>query len=562
MSISLWPTRSALALTLLALAAVGCQRSPSGGTSGPTQAGGNGIVAPDAQQPVVATAAPVASPTFPPPPPDEAEGRAGAVETWESFAMWGGGESVRVGYSRTIVSKAAGPGGQEVIRTSNFTRTVMERAGQSIQQDMQMISLDTPDGRLVAFETRMPSGGGQIVTTGAVRGSQLEMQIASPGRTERQSIPWQAEWGGLFAAEQSTRRQPLMPGEKRTVRGLVPMLNVAGDTLLAAGDYETAPLPGGPRRLLRVDAAVQMGTQTIHSTHWADERGETLKTIIPAVGQESIRTTKEDALRQSPGGRLDLLVSSTVPLAGELPNPQQTKRVVYRARVKSGTIAGLFAECPSQQVKQIDERTAEITVTSIRPDKVAGTLRVPSFENGLTTADDGTRSVPTTLDLAASSYIQSDDPAIVQLAASVAPSETDVWKLVCALEKFVDQTIREKNFSQAFATAGEVARSLEGDCTEHAVLFAALCRARKVPARCAFGLVYYPPLKGFAFHMWNEVWIGDRWIPMDATLGQGGIAADHLKLGDTSLSGASPLAELLGVIPAFGRLELEVLRAN
>ena len=67
----------------------------------------------------------------------------------------------------------------------------------------------------------------------------------------------------------------------------------------------------------------------------------------------------------------------------------------------------------------------------------------------------------------------------------------------------------------------EVARSLEGDCTEHAVLLAALCRARKIPARVAFGLVYYPPQKGFAYHMWNEVWIADRWIPLDATLGHG-----------------------------------------
>ncbi len=536
------------ALALLALvAASGCQRPSTGPTPGSTQTAGGRIAAPDSP-PQVPTAAPAASDTFPPPSPDEAEGRAGAVEIWESFAMsGGGGQSVRVGYSRTIVSQTAGPGAQEVIRTSNFTRTVMERAGQTIQQDMQMISLDTPDGRLVAFETRMPSGSGQIVTTGAVRGSQLEMQIASPGRTERQSIPWQSEWGGLFAAEQSTRRQPLVPGEKRTVRGLVPMLNVPGDTLLAAGDYEMVELPSEPRRLLRVDAAVQMGPQTIHSTHWADERGETLKTIIPAVGQESIRTTKDDALRQSAGGKLDLLVSSTVPLAGELHNPQETKRVVYRARVKNGSITGLFAECPSQQVKLVDERTAEITVIAVRPNSTSSNL---------------TEEQPTLDHLAASSYIQSDDPAIVQMAASVAPGEADAWKLACALEKFVDGTIREKNFSQAFATAGEVARSLEGDCTEHAVLFAALCRARKIPARCAFGLVYYPPLKGFAFHMWNEVWTGDRWIPMDATLGLGGIAADHLKLGDTSLSGASPLAELLGVIPAFGRLELEVVKAE
>jgi hypothetical protein len=86
-----------------------------------------------------------------------------------------------------------------------------------------------------------------------------------------------------------------------------------------------------------------------------------------------------------------------------------------------------------------------------------------------------------------------------------------------------------------------------------------LCRARKIPARTAFGLIYYPPEKGFAYHMWNEVWIADRWVPMDPTLGQGGIGADHIKLGDSNLAGGSPLADLLSVIQVFNQLELEVL---
>ena len=85
---------------------------------------------------------------------------------------------------------------------------------------------------------------------------------------------------------------------------------------------------------------------------------------------------------------------------------------------------------------------------------------------------------------------------------------------------------------------------------------------RTFVTRVAFGLVYYPPEKGFAYHMWNEVWINDRWVPMDATLALGGIGADHIKLGDSNLSGGSPLADLLSVIQVFGRLELEVLEAE
>jgi len=59
--------------------------------------------------------------------------------------------------------------------------------------------------------------------------------------------------------------------------------------------------------------------------------------------------------------------------------------------------------------------------------------------------------------------------------------------------------------------------------------------------------------------MWTEAWIADRWIPLDATLGRGGIGAAHLKLSHSSLEGGSAFAEMLPVIQAVGRLKLEIL---
>jgi transglutaminase-like putative cysteine protease len=131
-----------------------------------------------------------------------------------------------------------------------------------------------------------------------------------------------------------------------------------------------------------------------------------------------------------------------------------------------------------------------------------------------------------------------------------------------ALEQFVRGAITEKNFSQAFATAAEVAQTREGDCTEHAVLLAALLRARRIPARCAMGLVYFPQADGagFAYHMWTEAWINDRWIPLDGTLGRGGIGGGHLELAHSNLKGAGPYAAFLPVFRVLGQLELEVIQ--
>lgn len=479
------------------------------------------------------------------PGPDVAKSAGKLIEeTWDAYSMQG----VRVGYAHTSVSQVALQG-QPLLLTVSKIHLSVQRSGSTVTQDMTLASWDTADGKLAHFETRLNAGGGDVVSVGAVRGKELGIDTTTVGRTESQKIPWQSAWGGLFAPEQSLRKKPLKPGEKRTIRSLSPLGNIAADTHFTALDYEPVEIPAGKQNLLRINCVLEVNAQKIESIGWMNEQGEILKTLIPGLQQEVTRTTKADAL-QHPAAKFDLLIASTVRLKGTFVNPHSTKRAVYRARVKSGQITGLFSEGLSQHVKIIDDQTAEITVLAIRPGqppRVDAGISIPAPTNG---------------DLASSNYVQTADALIQQMATRLTPDQRDPWKIACDLEKFVGTTVENKNFSTAFATAAEVARSLEGDCTEHAVLLAALCRARKIPARTAFGLVYYPPQRGFAYHMWNEVWIQDRWIPLDATLMLGGIGADHIKLGDSNLSGGSPLTDLLGVIQVFGRLELELLSAE
>jgi len=450
------------------------------------------------------------------------------------------GRPMRVGYAQTTVAKVTDEG-RELVRTRQFVNLEFSRDGQPIRQQVTITSFETAAGELVRFESQLAGGPSEMTTHGRVAGRELVMQVGTLGRTQTVRIPWQVDWGGPFAVEQSLKRQPLRPGEQRTVRGLT-VLNVPGDTKLSAKDYEEVKLPSGAAKLLRVDCVAELAGQRIEHVQWIDARGETLKSVMPGIGQEAVRTTKDDALRP-PTAKFDLLATSIVPVA--VPVAKDSRRVVYRARMKSGKIAGLFAEGLSQRVKPIDEQTAKITVLAVRPDQPAK----PDFAE----------APPTDADRAANSLVQSDDRLIVELAKAAAPRETDAWKIACALEALVNQTVQEKSLSQAFASAADVARTREGDCTEHAVLLAAMCRARGIPARGAFGLVYYAPKKGFAYHMWTEVWIVDRWVPLDATLALGGIGADHIKLGDSNLAGGSPLADLLGVTQVLGRLELEVV---
>jgi len=103
----------------------------------------------------------------------------------------------------------------------------------------------------------------------------------------------------------------------------------------------------------------------------------------------------------------------------------------------------------------------------------------------------------------------------------------------------------------ATAPADVVAKSLSGDCTEYAMLSAAMCRALGVPSRTAVGLVHAPGRDGkfyLAYHMWTEVYADGQWVPIDATLGMGGVGPGHVKISDASWHEERSIAPLLPML--------------
>jgi len=409
--------------------------------------------------------------------------------------------------------------------------------------------LEKATGQLLRFRSEVKTGPGVMSTEGAYDQGQLSMQVTTAGRTESAAIPWDPNWGGFFADQRSLAEKPMKPREVRRVKALLPILNTAGEVRMEAVGYEATPLLDGTRQLLRIDVTTDAGTTQLRSIVWTDEEGRAWKSRDLQLQLEAVRCSRETALRPTTGQGLDLGAGTVVRLDEPLASARRTTRVVYRATLTEGEVDGVFVRDGSQSVRILSERAVELTVHVIRPD------RPDRFPDAAWTA-------PTPVDREASSLIQSDDPLIVRMASQVAPNETDPWKIACELERFVKNTVQLKNYTTAMATAAEVARSREGDCTEHAVLLAGLCRARSIPARVAVGLVYYPPAQGFAYHMWTEVWISDRWIGLDATLGEGGIGADHLKLAVSSMQGSNAFADMLPIVQVIGRLRLEVLSVD
>jgi hypothetical protein len=484
-------------------------------------------------------------------------------ETWEIYTIQG----TRVGYGRTAVKQGSEGAGNR-LQIEGLQHLSLKRFNERTEQEMSFSSSETGDGRLIEFQSEIRQGAVPLRTTGRVAGDRLLLETTTQGQRQPASIPWSAEYGGFSAVEQSLLRKPMQPDERRTLRALVIAINQVATIEMTARAYEPAKLLSGTYDLLRIDTVTHFADgQELATVVWCDRTGDSLKTRTDMLGKgtadgeglESFRATKAEALEQTAAGGFDLGRDLSVKVARPLPkpyadDPHATRQIRYRVCLEGGDPAAVFVAGPSQQVRSIDPHTAEVTVYAIRP--------------GLGGGNAGARQdPPTDGDLAPNNLIQSDDAKVVALAQQAVAQEGanpqhDPWQTAVRLEGYVHRLIVKKDFSQAFATAAEVAEHPEGDCTEHAVLLAALCRAQKIPARVAIGLVYLAGQDTFAYHMWTEVYVDRRWTAIDATLARGGIGAAHLKLAHSNLQGASAYSAFLPVLKVAGRLSIDVEEAR
>ncbi len=461
-------------------------------------------------------------------------------ETWDVFYI----EGSQIGHGWTRYERVT-ENGRELLNIKGEQSMAIRRFGQKITQQIKLESWELPDGQVLRFTSEMYDGTARITSKGVYEKGQMKIETTTLGKTQAASIPWDPSWGGFFSSEQRLEQRPLKPGEKRAFLALMPIFNQASQVTFEATGRESTELLDGKRELLHVKSTVQIGQTTIASDSWTDESGATLKSVLPSLNQVSYRTTKERALAEpAQSSNFDLGTSSVVKVERKLERPHDTRRIVYRATMPNGDPARHFESGASQMVRSIDEHNAEITVRALRPDSPQDSFPADA--------------APTEAERKPNGFLQSDDAEVKRLAVSVAAGETDPWKIACTLERLVRDTVRVKDFSQAVATAADVARTHEGDCTEHAVLLAAMCRARDIPARVAIGLVYFGPVGGFAYHMWTEVWIDRHWVPIDGTLGRGGIGAAHLKITHSSLEGSDSFTAFLPVIELLGQLKLEI----
>jgi hypothetical protein len=272
-------------------------------------------------------------------------------------------------------------------------------------------------------------------------------------------------------------------------------------------DHEAAP------RTLPVSLWTAIDSlQKIEVTERYAGDGVLVESAAPlGIGELKTRlTSRERAINASQRAGAEVLVASFVPAKRRIFGVMEKMRLAVRVETKSGEISE-FPSVGAQRVRRVAPNALEITVDAARgSEPEPGDATNPAY-------------------LARSSLIDGSAPSVRRILEATLPKDREATPAERAelLRRATDRALPSKNLASPFASAAEAAEARGGDCSEHAVLLAALLRETGIPARVASGLVYADRFAGernvWAWHVWTQALLPEpdgtlRWRDLDATL--------------------------------------------
>ncbi|MHB1425870.1 MAG: transglutaminase-like domain-containing protein [Gemmataceae bacterium] len=474
-------------------------------------------------------------------------------EIWEIAQM----EGAKVGYLHTTVRRIASEGGKRLHAAAELELT-FKRHNALLRLRREHGTEETSDGKVVGvFMRQGQEGGRQLVLEGSLEDGRMHVRIDN-GRIDRR-LRWSEGVVGLYRLQHLFQERKPKPDDRWTLKRYDPTYNNVVTFHVAVKEREEIALTAGsPRvKLLRVELTAEpleapgIKVQPPPEVWWLDERFVPVRRQFELEGLGAVvltRTTREAATAPAAPRQLtDIGLKTLIPLNRSLPRPYESRSAVYRITIRGDRDPGsALARDAHQDIRDIHGDTFELHVHPPRKPEARSKSATAPAEC-----------------LESCYFINSGDARIKELARRAAGAEKEPWEKALRIERWVKQNMRVDN-TASLEPASDAARQLRGDCRQYALLTAALCRAEGIPARTAIGLLYVEknrrPMMGF--HMWTEVWIDGQWLGLDATLGQGGISAAHIKINDHSWHDTPSLTPLLPASRVMGKLTIALLSGD
>jgi hypothetical protein len=436
----------------------------------------------------------------------------------------------------------------EKVTTSEQVSLTISRGGISMTVEITETGIETTSGEPLGFEVTQKLGAMAMKVTGRIdKQGMVTLTTTSMGAEQKSTLQWPQ---GAVMAEGLrllTLKKGMKEGTQYSVKIFSPGIMQAVDTKISIGPEQNVDLLGRVVPLREVATTLIMpGAGEIVSTGYVDRDLKMQKSIMPIAGMqvEMVACAREFALGQN--DVLELIDKMFLKSPEPLRNLASTKSVTYDlSPVKEDSDFTI----PSNDNQKAQRLNSGKVILKVEPVAAPAGVKFPykGSDAAILEAMGPTR------------FLQSDNEQVIALARRAVGGTKDAAEAAKKIEAFVADYIENRSLSVGYASAAEVAASRQGDCSEFAVLTAAMCRAVGIPAQVVAGVAYVDDFlgnRGFGGHAWTQAYIGGKWIGLDASFkgaGRGGYDAGHIALA----AGNGEPADLFNLAPTLGQFKID-----
>jgi hypothetical protein len=464
-------------------------------------------------------------------------------EYWMGLYM----EGVKVGYSHALETSFSCQGESFIKSINGSWMRVSRLGGAPVEIVSSQESVYKADETPIETVVRTKMSEGEIVLQAEIQKDKI---LFKSGEKLIKELPYKEKFYLGIPIKEIIEGGDLKPGKKFTFPILDPLSYAIKDSTFEVVAEEDVLLLGEKKRLWHVRTEM-MSIIPVVMEEWIDEKGDIWKSVSQAsfMTTTSIRMPKEKALEISEEN-LDIAFSTIIRSDVVFENPLQVKEITFQlSGISPEIVKGFPFDDGSQTLLEVHGDFSLVRTNSqIFREEDSAIIPI----NDLRLQDD----------LKPTSFCQSDDREIVGKAKEIVGEEKNAWRAAKKIAEWVEREM-SANYDVGFATAAEILKNREGDCSEHTVIMVALCRAAGIPARAAVGVMYAGGI--FAYHMWPEVYVGRwinldaKWLAVDEETGEYYTDATHIKFGHSSLDD-NIFQEMVGAVSEIiGKLKLKII---
>lgn len=469
-----------------------------------------------------------------------------ALGETDYFAVFMEGRKVGHAIQSRIVA------GGKVTTTEKVSLT-MSRADVPVTINTTETNIETTNGESLGFEVEQEFAGMPMRVVGTVdEQGKINLTAISMGAEQKSTLDWPS---GAVMAEGLrllTLKKGLKQGTRYITKIFSPTLLQAVDAEILIGPKQNVDLLGRIVALTEVTTTLNMpSTGQIVLTAYIDKDLRAQKSITTIAGMqvEMVTCAKEFALGEN--DVLELVDKMFLASPQPLDDVDSAESITYHLSPAKETDSFTVPSNDNQTVRQLKDGAA---IVRVRPAAAPAGARFPykGKDNTIMEAMKPTR------------FLQSDHKEIIVLSRHAIGGAKDAAEAARRIEAFVANYIENKSLSVGYASAVEVAASRQGDCSEFAVLTAAMCRAVGIPAQVAVGVAYvddFAGLQGFGGHAWTQAYVGGRWVGLDAAFksaGRGGYGPGHIAL---AVGNGEP-GDFFNLASALGQFKIDKMIVN